>query len=255
MMRRVRGDATLVPGKAIPLPPRWKFVTDTSQLQIAIPSSALSRFKLIYGFVGSISEPKDMDETTTPLLAQIVVKLAFKYGDTAEEKQDSHVYVRINAFSSKACLDRSFDTLVLGQPVCGIIEATDSDYRSAQLMGWRPTTFQEWYHGQARSYWMDGIELCPESIFYLPQLSSKNITKLHSPIYRLIAQPDPLKLVAARAFALPRGRQDNLLPADPPPFPDHNSSENTVFNELIHGTTNKAIKTYPFLSPYLTYKL
>ena len=94
---------------------------------------------------------------------------------------------------------------------------------------------------------MEGTELCPESIFYLPQLSSKNLTKLHSPIYRLLAQPDPLKLVAAQAFALPRGRQAELLPADFPPFPDHNSSENTVFNELIHGTpSTHVIKTPSF---------
>ena len=76
-----------------------------------------------------------MEDTATPMLVQIVAKLAFKYGQTAEERWHSHVLVRINAFSSRACLDKSFEPISLGTPVRGIIEVTDSEYGSAQLIG------------------------------------------------------------------------------------------------------------------------
>ena len=42
-----------------------------------------------------------------------------------------------------------------------------------------------------------------ESPFYRPQISDKNIHKLYKPSYRLVAQPDQLKLVADKSFALP----------------------------------------------------
>ena len=134
-MRRVRGDSRIVADEAIPLPRSWKFITSESQLQVAVSARDFVRYKLIYGFIGSISTANDMQDTETPLHVQVVAKLTFRYGSSIEERYDSHIYVRINAFASKACLDKSFECLTLGTPVCGVIDATDSSYKSAQLLG------------------------------------------------------------------------------------------------------------------------
>ena len=76
-----------------------------------------------------------MEDTTTPLHVQIVAKLTFKYGSSDSERQHSHVFVRINAFASRACLGKSFEALTLGMPAKGLIDGTDGDYKSAQLIG------------------------------------------------------------------------------------------------------------------------
>ena len=54
---------------------------------------------------------------------------------------------------------------------------------------WAPTTFAEWYNASPLSFNDEGIELCSESIFYLPLISDKNIPKLYKPSYRLLSQP------------------------------------------------------------------
>ena len=80
----------------------------------------------------------------------------------------------------------------------------------------------------------------------MPQISDRNIVKLHKPSYRLVAQPDALKLVAAKAFEIPRtrdrrGRRDRVawqqIPLIPfvPPLED--PSENSLYNELMYGVT------------------
>ena len=76
-----------------------------------------------------------MEDTATPMALQVVAKLSFRYGQTADEKVDSYVVVRVNAFASKACVGRSFEPISLGTPIKGIVEVTDSDYGSAQLLG------------------------------------------------------------------------------------------------------------------------
>ena len=74
-----------------------------------------------------------MEDTMTPIHLQVVVKLSFKYDE--ENRKSSHVFLRVNAFSSRACIDKSYDTLTLGTPVVGVLDLTDSTYKSAQLIG------------------------------------------------------------------------------------------------------------------------
>ena len=112
---------------------------------------------------------------------------------------------------------------------------------------WSPTSFSEWYAAQPNSFWNDGLEVCPESIYNLPQLSCENFKRIYSPCFRLLAQPDPLKRVQAKAFALPparRGRNpDPAEEVDQTPCPSYsesqaslyNHSEDTLFNDIIHG--------------------
>ena len=87
--------------------------------------------------------------------------------------------------------------------------------------------------GQPASYWDEGLEICSDAIFRLPQLSGKNLMST-SPLYRLVAQPDKLKRIAATAFTMPAP----LKPVDDhdvaQPVLMRNESENSLFNEIIH---------------------
>ena len=76
-----------------------------------------------------------MEDAANPMLIQVVAKLAFRYGKTADEWKNSFVFVRINAFAAKARIGKSFETLSLWAPVRGVVELTDSEYGSSQLVG------------------------------------------------------------------------------------------------------------------------
>ena len=76
-----------------------------------------------------------MEDTCTPIQLQVVVKLSFRFGKTANERQNSFIFARVNAFSSRAGLDRCFEPVTLGSPVKGVLELTGSSYESAQLVG------------------------------------------------------------------------------------------------------------------------
>ena len=91
-------------------------------------------FPLFSGYVGALEDSPAMQDTATPFTAQIVTKLPFRYGKTEAERQDSYVFVRIQAFSSRACLGKSFDTVALGTPIRGVLDITTGDYNSAQLV-------------------------------------------------------------------------------------------------------------------------
>ena len=197
------------------------------------------------GFIGHMENHKTMEGAVTPLLLQAVLKLAYRYGKTEAGRKDSYIYVRVNAFPSRACLSKSFEPLYVGMPIAGVLGLTESGYNSAQLVGWTPTTYMEWWHAKPRSYFDEGIQLCSGSIYNRPQLSDRNFAKLAKPVYRLCSQPDALKLVAAASFNLPPARQrrarpddanDALLPLGFSPFPAGNASENSLFNEAIQGS-------------------
>ena len=63
-----------------------------------------------------------------------------------------------------------------------------------------------------------------------------------------MSQPDKLKLIAAKAFSLPTGpnrrppvAEDDTASEDT----GYNESENTIFNELIHGVAGASARTIP----------
>ena len=70
------------------------------------------------------------------MCCQVVIKLPFKYGKYAWEKEFSHVYFRLNAFSSRFALSSSFQPIAMGTVVRGLVEKADSDYDTAQLVAW-----------------------------------------------------------------------------------------------------------------------
>ena len=75
-----------------------------------------------------------MEDTATPVILQVVIKLPYRYGNTEAERRDSFMLARVQAFASRALLDKSFDTVALGAPVCGLLDTTAPDYKSAQLV-------------------------------------------------------------------------------------------------------------------------
>ena len=78
-----------------------------------------------------------MEDTSTPVAIQVVLKLPFRFGATSDERKDSWAFARVSAFSSRVALDKSFDVVTLGTPIRGVLEVTKSDYSSAQLIGCR----------------------------------------------------------------------------------------------------------------------
>ena len=76
-----------------------------------------------------------MEVPATPIHLQEVVKIAFKSGDSAEGRKHCLVFSRVCAFSSIACIAKRSDSVGLFTPIHGIVELTDSEYNSAQLIG------------------------------------------------------------------------------------------------------------------------
>ena len=110
-------------------------IEENHQLQLAVGRRELPNYKLVYGFVGSMEDSKLMEDTCTPVILQVVVKLPYRFGKTEAEFRDSWVFARVNAFASRACLAKSFEAVTLGTPITGVLDCTNSDYRSAQLVG------------------------------------------------------------------------------------------------------------------------
>ena len=154
--------------QAIPAPAGWRFLEDNAQLQLAVAAADLPRYRYMFGkrecdtapfpfaptffrfysgpafvsphsgfagYIGEAKSSKTTEDTSTPLRLQVVAKLPYRFGKTEAETKDSHIFVRVNAFASRACLDKSFDCVKLGSVVCGIWGNTSSTYHSAQLVG------------------------------------------------------------------------------------------------------------------------
>ena len=136
---------------SIPLPDGWSFDRKHSQLLLEHSPASFAEFRALFGYVASIGDAESTD-TDSPFLFQVVAKLFFRYGTSPAELVGSFVFARVNAWSSKAVLDRSFEAVCLGMPVQGLLTPTDSKYASAQLNCWRPTTFQEWKIASPRSF-------------------------------------------------------------------------------------------------------
>ena len=138
--------------KIAPIPARWSFSQPKKQLQLSIHADDLPRCNLCYGFIGHIADAPAMEDTCTPLHLQVVVKLAYRFGETARGDADSFALVRVNAFSSKAALGRSFESLALGAAVKGILDLTKGSCDSALLVGLHPPLATPAIHMSPFSY-------------------------------------------------------------------------------------------------------
>ena len=131
----------------------------------------------------------------------VVLKMPFKYGHSSGEWKFSWVWARINPFASKANsfvsyfpnklvlffssassgirpahLEKAYEPLAVGDAVRGLVSWTDIEYRSANLLGWRPATSQGWSHASPHSFNWDGIGLDREALYNLPPLGCKYIS-------------------------------------------------------------------------------
>ena len=80
----------------------------------------------------------DSLNTASPLLLTVVLKLPFKYRWNDDQPM-SWTYSRVTAFSANAAVS-DITAFVIGDPVSGILVASSSRYKTAQLYGWKHTT-------------------------------------------------------------------------------------------------------------------
>ena len=100
-----------------------------------------------------------------PLHIQVATKIAFLFGSSGEERINSHIFVRADAFSSRACLDRSFGPLHIGMPVRGVLELAERGYCSAHLVGWCTFPNPALFHHFRKSFPDLGCFRCAPTAF------------------------------------------------------------------------------------------
>lgn len=69
--------------------------------------------------------------------------------------------------------------------------------------------------------------------------------QIYSPSYRILSQPDTLKLAVSKAFAFPAPNQASAPEEDSDSFSfprPRNPSEDSLLNEIIHGVANATAK-------------
>ena len=139
-----------------------------NQLQLSLAETFARRFRKAYGYIAEIKlglaffpdDPKYLETKnfgvnfvgqgekvnsnsgegcSAPAQLQAVTMIPWRSGTTAGETLASFVYVRINAFVSKALFHTPVQVLAVGEPFVGFAEPTNGDSQSAQLVSWSPT--------------------------------------------------------------------------------------------------------------------
>ena len=208
------------PEASASVPFGWTLDTSKTQLLVEPPSASMADFRAWFGYIASIGDSSSAD-TDSPFLVTIVAKLFFRYGGTLDEDSDSHIFARVNAFTSKAVIGKSYQSIRLGMSVCGYLAPADSKYSSAQLNCWPPSSFLEWKTAAPRSFFADGICIEHDAIYHLPLLGRRSLETSGSAYSKLLIQPDRLKLIAAHAFSLPADKDSgDAKPVKSPVAPD-----------------------------------
>ena len=77
------------------------------------------------------------------------------------------------------------ETIVIGDPVTGLVEDTSGSLLTAQLTGWGKTTAEEWNLLRPRSFLGDGpyggLELNGDALATLPAIEAENFGHAHPP--------------------------------------------------------------------------
>ena len=102
-----------------------------------------SKLRRIYGYVGEITLTGG-DGTDTPAQLQIVTRIPWRYGRRTAETGCSWVFVRVQAFVSKALFSSPAQIIKLGQCISGFAEPSSGDSKSCQLVGWDVCSIDEW---------------------------------------------------------------------------------------------------------------
>ena len=90
----------------------------------------------------------------------------------------SHVFVRTLAYSALMCSSSSAAAFLVGEPICGVLEACGKKEKlkggkrkelSTMMVGWEFTTFQEWKTASPDTF-ISCSELGPLAAYELPML-------------------------------------------------------------------------------------
>ena len=130
--------------------------------------------------------------TFTGALLQIVAQLPFRYGLSSAETAISHVFCRVQAFTSQAAPASGTSFLRVGEPVVGFIEPTNRQAHSAQLTGWDRTSLDEWRTSSPASFPVR-FDLNKQAIFDTPQLSALGFSYLRPPKCNVLKVETPVQ--------------------------------------------------------------
>lgn len=108
-----------------------------SQLRLKVPKTFAPSYRRAFGYVADIMRIDSLN-TASPLLLTVILKLPFKYRWN-DDQPWSWTYVRVTAFSSNAAVS-DITAIVIGDPITGVLVASSSRYKTAQLYGWKPNT-------------------------------------------------------------------------------------------------------------------
>ena len=86
-------------------------------------------------FSGLIDEAGEMEDASGPTIVQIVEKIPYMYGKTADGHKNPFVFVRINAFIPKARLCKRFGSIIAVTHVRGMVSLADIEYGASHLVG------------------------------------------------------------------------------------------------------------------------
>ena len=134
------------------------------------------------------------DGTETPAQLQLVTRIPWKYGVTAQETATSWVLVRVQAFVSKALFAKAAQIVKLGSCVMGFAEPSHGKDVSCQLVGWDVVSLDDW-RLQSQLTMPAQFDLISnrghtflslflvnmDNVFCLPQLSAVNFTYTRLP--------------------------------------------------------------------------
>ena len=130
------------PVASIPTPIGWSCGTMRKQLLLD-PPSAFAEIRSLFGFIASIGEAEST-ATESPFLVTVVDKLFPLYGSSSEEVCGSLVFTRVNAWASKAFIEKRYQVVRLGIPLRGYLTPKDRKYLAAQPNCWPHTSFLGW---------------------------------------------------------------------------------------------------------------
>ena len=205
----------------IPIPKGMKLVraSDKKQCQLILGQNFAQRFRKIYGYIGEI-KITESDFTETGAQLQIVVFLPWRYGAEPEETCNSWIYARLNCYTSTAAFSEPYRMIKLGSAVCGFLEASTSEYGSAQLTGWDLVSTEEWLRVSENTF-PPAFDLYKDAIFKLPQLACANLATFYPPNapYLFVRSPSVPKYFQNQASREAYNNRHRAFEGIPPPPP------------------------------------
>ena len=213
----------------VPLPCGWSFDMGKSQRLIEPGVDEFPFYKACYGWVASINEDT-CNDSASALCFHVIVNLPFRYGGSEAEPLGC-AFARMNAFSAKcifrwvsaagncfafsqipfrprltrASLANLSEAVTVGDAANGLLSPTDSDYKSANLLGRMATSFQEWRASSPQRFFEEGLQPDHDALLMLPLMGCKWLQTHRGHASQLLFQHDKQRAVAVEASPPSRG--------------------------------------------------